>query len=236
MIKIDNYSYSYKNKKALNNISMKFEKGHLYGILGPNSSGKTTLFESIAGRYAGYGKLEVDGKTNPKEINDIVSRYSFTNDRKNAYRNGIPFTVYVKFKKGKKINFDGFNEKIYKKYKDKMNLNVSRYNLNTNMASMILCNLLYTMSVDREYYILDEPFNGLDFSHRNVLLDMILERVNEGKTVIVSSHNADILDTVCDIYYFIDKGHVIKEIDSIDKEESIKELYVNTFKGGVSNA
>lgn len=223
MIEINNLYKNLGNKEILKNINLKIEKGSIFGIIGSNGSGKTTLINTIVGAYkADSGSIEIMEEDIYENIN-MKEEIAFVEDENSIFSNYkvkdvISFysRAYKNFNKEK---FNALNDifKIDEKYR------ISK--LSRGMKKILF--IMIGFSIMPKIIILDEPTIGLDPLIKNQFINLILEEVAErNTTILITSHNLDELERICDSIAIINKGE-IKYTSSLDNiKENIKKLQV----------
>lgn len=216
MIRIENLSKYYGTNQVLKNISISFEKGKVFGIVGENGSGKTTLFRCIAGLEKYNGQISSD-----------------CNKLKNHL--GLLLTVPFFFSKitGKEYirllcnarNIDAGD--IDKRNIFDLPLNQYASTYSTGMKKKLA--LTAILMQENTYYILDEPFNGVDIQSNILITDIILKLKDLGKTIIISSHIFATLKDTCDEIHLLKNGEFIKKVHREDfnkLEAEMKEITI----------
>ncbi|MDR2064700.1 MAG: ATP-binding cassette domain-containing protein [Prevotellaceae bacterium] len=212
MISIENINVSYGKKKVLKNVSMKIEKGNVYGIVGLNGSGKTTLLNAI------YGIKKVDAGT-ILQNNEKLSKQNI------AYIEAENF--FYSYIKGKEylnlINNKNFDADLWGKLFN-IPLNELIDNYSTGMKKKL--SVLFGLKMNKNIYIFDEPFNGLDVESVQILKTIMKKLKKSTKTVIVTSHIIEVLPDICDYIFYISDGE-IKNKYPIDEFDILKQqLYL----------
>lgn len=193
MISIKNLSKQYGTKEVLKNISIQFNKGKVYGIAGDNGAGKTTLFRCMAGleKYDGTITAELEPLKNHLGLL-LTEPYFFPK---------ITGTEYIRLlcnARNKKIN-DIESRNIF-------GLPLDQYAAvySTGMKKKLAITAILLQG--NEYFILDEPFNGVDIQS-NMLITEILHQLRKlDKTVIISSHIFSTLSDTCDEIHLLSNG------------------------------
>ena len=202
-----NVSKSFKKEKVLKNITHSFEQGKIHGIMGFNGSGKTVMFKCICGFLRlDEGEILVDGKKigketeSPEDLGVIIESPGFLPGY-SGYQN-LSFLAGIRGKIHKKeirqvlkrVGLDPDSKKHVGKYSMGM-----RQRLGIAQAIMEEPHLL----------ILDEPMNGLDNHGVKEVRELLLKLKEEGKTILLASHNREDISVLCDTVAEIDKGKII---------------------------
>ena len=206
MISIKQLSKKYGQKQVLNNISFEIQQGELYGLVGPNGVGKTTLLSILINLIqADSGSVIVANQQNNDK--DYLKRIGFMQDNTVLYPHlsGYDHLAYVAFAHG--IDNEEI-EKVSLKVGNYAYLNqkVGNYSLGMKQHLLFACAILHRPSV----LLLDEPFNGLDPTSLIRIRELIIELNTQGTTVLVSSHNLVEVDRMTNHILFLKDGEVLK--------------------------
>ena len=221
VIKLENVKKSYGNHEVLKGVNMQVNRGDIYGLIGRNGAGKTTIFKMILGlSEVNEGNVSIANSTNIKELFKNRSKvgfmvgtrfYGYLNARKN-----LKYTATVKGipRKDQKAEIDRVLEIVGLKDEKKP---VKKYSLGMGqrlgIANAIIGN--------PEILILDEPTNGLDPQGIADIRHLIQRlRDEHGMTVIVSSHILAELEHTADRFGIVNEGIVVKEITQQDLQEN----------------
>jgi len=206
MISIHNLSKKFGNKQVLKNINMQFERGTVYGIVGANGSGKTTLFRCIAGleNYEG----EINSELNPlKNYLGLLQTEPF-------FFTKITGKEYIRLLcNARKREISEIDDKNI--FDLPLNQYASTYS--TGMKKKLA--LLTILLQENQYFILDEPFNGVDIHSNIIIIDLIHKLKALGKTVIVSSHIFSTLSDTCDEIFLQRGGEIVKKVNRKNFDE-----------------
>lgn len=233
LLEVKNLSKKYRERIVVNNISFDGYKGEVLGFLGPNGAGKTTTIRMITGLINSNGgtvnicgsSINEDFECAMKNIGAIVETptlYEFMTGEDNI-------KLFAKLKKAsseqvervKKIT--GLGEDLKRKVKE--------YSLGMKQRVAIGIAVLG----DSKILILDEPSNGLDpigIKELRVLLKELAH--NEGKCILVSSHQLQEMQLTCDRAIIISKGNILKVVDVNklnEEKKSLEDLFLELTKG-----
>ncbi len=204
IIKVDKVIKKFGSDIALSNVSMEFERGKIYGIVGRNGSGKTVLFKTMVGFLKpSSGRVIVDGKEIGRDtdfadnIGIVIETPGFLSSY-SGYKN-LEYLAGIKNIIGKKeikesmerVGLDPDSKKKVGKYSLGM-----RQRLGIAQAIMENPDIL----------ILDEPMNGLDNQGVEDVREILLNLKDEGKCIILASHNKEDIEVLCDEVYRMDHG------------------------------
>jgi len=203
MIKIKELNKYYGNNEVLKEINMEFLRGKVYGIVGENGAGKTTLFRCIAGLENYNGEIISQITPLKNHLGLLLSDPFFFS--KITGKEYIRLLCNARNKKN--INIDQKNI-----FDLPLNQYASSYSTGMKKKLAITAILLQ----ENEYFILDEPFNGVDIQSNIVLTEIILKLKELNKTVLVSSHIFSTLSDTCDEIHLLRKGEQIKSVQKED--------------------
>ena len=230
MLESKEVTKQFGSKIAVDHISLSLEKGHIYAMLGPNGSGKTTWMKLAAGLLKPtYGMVCFNG-----EPVSIESR------KRVAYMSTEPyFYTWMSVKDVGKYYQDFFEDFSYDRYLTLLKQMELTENLKTKALSsgmMAKLKIAVTMARDADVYMLDEPFNGIDLLARDEIRKCILREASEDKVLLLSSHLVEEMEAVCDTAVFIKQGRLIevrnleemREADHVSMADRYREIYGHT--------
>ncbi len=207
MIEVSNVTLKTKEYTILDNVSIKADKGEIVGLVGGNGSGKTMLMKCICGFLSSFsGQIIVGGKEIGKEI-DFPENVGILIETPG-------FIPYYSGFKNLKILADlrgRITEEDIKSYMKMVGLDpelkraVRKYSLGMRQR----LGLAQALMEQPELLILDEPFNGLDKDMVLHIRKVLLEEKEKGTTILLSSHNSDDIELLCDRQYHLDAGKII---------------------------
>jgi len=208
VLHIKSLSKYYRGLQALDNLSLKVEKGTVFGLLGPNGSGKTTtlgillgVLRQSAGSYSWFGNG--DAAENRLRIGALLETPNFY-----PYLTAIQnLEIVAKIKKiDNPIDRIESVLKVVNLY-NRRNSNFKTYSLGMKQRLAIAGALLN----DPEVLVLDEPTNGLDPQGIAEIRELIISISREGKTIIIASHILDEIEKVCTHVAILKFGDLIRQ-------------------------
>jgi len=191
MIEIKNLSVSYGKNRVLEKLSTQFSKSSIHGILGINGAGKSTFFKSLYGtKKAIEGEMLLDQV--PLKKRDIA--FLQTENYFYPLMKGKEYLDLI----APDVDYHLWNE-IFQ-----LPLNEFVEDYSTGMKKKIA--FLGLILLDRQVYILDEPFNGVDLQSNEILISIIKSLKEKGKHILISSHILSSLLIVSDNIYRLRNG------------------------------
>jgi ABC-2 type transport system ATP-binding protein len=203
MIKINELNKGFGDNEVLKNISMEFSKGNVYGIIGENGAGKTTLFRCIAGLESYNGEILSDITPLKNHLGLLLTEPFFFS--KITGREYIQLLCNARGKTNVKIDDKNIFDLPLDQY-------ATTYSTGMKKKLAITAILLQ----ENEYFIFDEPFNGVDIQSNIILTEIILKLKELNKIVLISSHIFSTLSDTCDAIHLLRKGDPIKSFQKQD--------------------
>ncbi|MDD5936813.1 MAG: ABC transporter ATP-binding protein [Clostridiales bacterium] len=206
-IEVKHVTKTYGANKALDDISINFQKETIYGLLGRNGAGKTTLFNVITNRiFPTSGEVLIDGQ--PATENDYAQEKIYMMSEQNCYPE--TYSVNDVFKCTKAF-YPDFDQEMAKDLCKKFNLNPKKgiSQLSTGYGSIY--KLITALCVKADYILLDEPVLGLDANHRDLFYQCLLESYAKNpRTFILSTHLIEEVANLVEQVIIIKDGRVIR--------------------------
>ena len=210
MLKISNLTKSYEGVLALDNVSLKVEKGDVYGFLGPNGAGKTTAIRIIMGIIKeDAGIIELNGL----DINntDRLTLGYLPEDR-GLYQKQSLEDVIVYFGRLRGLEIDDAKKRA-DNWLERFRLNRHKRRKIEELSKGNQQKVQFILSLihDPTVLILDEPFTGLDPLNQLLIKDIIKEMQSDGKTILFSTHQMGQVERMCNRICLMNKGSIILE-------------------------
>ena len=208
LIQCKNVSKSFGEKVALDNVSVDIPKGKIFGLLGPNGAGKTTLIRIINRiTIPNSGQVTFDGRPITQED---VEKIGYLPEERGLYRkmNVGDQAMYLAQLKGMSAK-DAAAElkKWFVRFGIQSWWNKKVEELSKGMAQKV--QFITTVVHKPSLLILDEPFSGFDPVNAQLIREEILRLKEEGATIILSTHNMESVEELCDNIALINKSKVV---------------------------
>lgn len=228
LVEFKDLSKNFGTKEVLKKINLKIEKGKIYGLLGPNGSGKTTMIKIINDLLQpSSGKILIQGKEPGIESKKIIS---YLPERTYLNMNMKVIELIQFFKDF----YQDFDEEKAVQLLEKLKINKQDKLKNMSKGTKEKVQLIMVMSRKADLYILDEPIGGVDPASRDYILETILTNFNEGSSIIICTHLIADIEKILDQVIFINQGKIVlnEDADTIrkSKKTTIDKLFREEFK------
>jgi len=233
MLSVEHISKSFFRKQALDDVSLGAEKGEIFGLLGPNGAGKTTLIR-IINRIVepDNGVVRINGAIMTRKH---LEHIGYMPEERGLYKSMTveDHAVFLGRLRGlskqdvtAKLNYwlDKFEIGDWKKKRIE--------ELSKGMAQKVqfICTVLH----EPELLILDEPYSGFDPINTELIKNELIHMRNQGKTIVLSTHNMKSVEEICDRVALIHHSKKLLEGRVADIQEERKEgLYAIRFRGNM---
>jgi ABC-2 type transport system ATP-binding protein len=208
ILSLNGIEKSFKDKKALKNISFDVRKGEIMAILGPNGAGKSTTIRNIMGIiYPDAGTITFHnhkGKGIPR------NKIGYLPEERGLYKNVKVMDILLYLADLKDYPLDKAKERALsylKKFDLEGKEKVSVEELSKGMGQKV--QFIGAILHEPELLILDEPFSGLDPVSQEVFKNEIRELANKGTAILLSSHQMNLVEEMCDRVFMIQHGQKV---------------------------
>lgn len=219
-LEINDLVKSYGRKQVLKGLNLKVKKGEVFGFIGKNGVGKSTTIDCVVGlKESNSGDILILGKDairDPLEtkmligyVPSVPTTYEMMTG--NEYLQFIG-SSYDMLQSAFDANYEYLLKKLTMSEAD-MNRPISEYSHGMKQKICLMASLIHNPKI----WILDEPTVGLDIIVYEVLLKMIRDFANNGKTVFITSHSIDLVAKVCDRVAIVNNG-VVELLIDLNKE------------------
>ena len=199
---------SFGEKVALDHVSLEIPKGKIFGLLGPNGAGKTTLIRIINRiTIPSGGTILFDGRPITQED---VEKIGYLPEERGLYRKMRVGDQAMYFAQLKGMSAKEAKKELivwFKRFGIESWWNKKVEELSKGMAQKV--QFITTVIHKPSLLILDEPFSGFDPVNAQVIREEILRLRDEGATIILSTHNMESVEELCDNIALFNKSHVV---------------------------
>ena len=220
-LEIKNLSVSYGDFEVLKDISFQLDNGQLIGLVAPNGTGKTTLFNAIM-RFipTRSGEILIDGKeysSSDKDVLDLHQKITFFPDQGDLFENFSGrehIEMYAEIWSGRENEVDAIIDRLEMAgYVDRK---VQEYSLGMRQR---LC-FAMMVAADTPIMFMDEVMNGLDPENVSLVSDVLIELREADKIVMIASHLLDNLDEYADKVFFL-KDKKLHQINDLNQKRPL---------------
>ncbi len=225
MIQINKLAFSYGPVEVLKNISMRLEPGRIYGLLGENGVGKTTLLTLLSGlKKAAAGTIDIDGYNPYRRDPGFLSQLYYLPDEVAPQNDRAENWARYKgaFWPGFSMDkFNGIMEIFENDPTRKMNAMSSGQLKKTYISFALACGT--------KYIFLDEPTNALDIPSKAQFRTAILKYTSEDATIVISTHQVRDLEDIIDPVIILDRQDVLLNASMEEISSKLYFDYSNTL-------
>lgn len=208
IVEIKNVSKNFGQKVALDDVSMEIPEGKIFGFLGPNGAGKTTLIR-IINRITIPSSGQVFFQGHPITQDD-VEKIGYMPEERGLYKKmkvGDQAMYFAQLKGMSKTDAQNALKEWFERFGIQSWWNKKVEELSKGMAQKV--QFITTVVHRPKLLILDEPFSGFDPVNAELVRNEILRLKNEGATIILSTHNMESVEELCDNIALINNSHLV---------------------------
>jgi len=231
MIKINNLNFGYSNHKPLfKNMSMQLSNGHIYGLLGKNGAGKSSLLKNLAGLvYAQSGTLDVMGFNPAKRQPQLLEQICFIPEE--LYLPAVKIDAYLK---ANAPFYKNFNHKYFDSLIKEFDIPAGNKLINMSYGQKKKFIIAFGLATEAKLIIMDEPTNGLDIPSKAQFRKIMASALTDDKCIIISTHQVRDLDNLIDTVIMLDENDValmasVQEITEKLTFKKVKEVDDSIF-------
>lgn len=239
-VKVEHLTGGYGKKPVIKDLNFELEKGEIVGLIGLNGAGKSTTIKHMLGLINPMeGKLSISNI----KINEDIENYR----RKLSYIPESP-VIYDELTLEEHIEMTAMAYQLSReeamrrakpllkvfRLENELKVFPSHFSKGMKQKVMIICAFI----VDPELYIIDEPFLGLDPLGIQSMLDLMVEKRNENRTVLMSTHILATAERYCDRFIILDKGEIVAfgNLDELQeqtglKDKTLDDIYIHVTQG-----
>ena len=205
MIKIDDLAFSYGSVPVLNNITMELKPGRIYGLLGENGVGKTTLLTLLCGlKKTQTGSIQADGRTPYKREPGLLADQYYLPDEVAPVND-----TAMGWAKSRGIFWPNFNLEKFEEIMSLFENDPARKMSQMSAGQLKKTYISFGLACRTKYIYLDEPTNGLDIPSKAQFRSAIMKYTPEDSIIVISTHQVRDLENIIDPIIILDKREVL---------------------------
>ena len=205
MIQIKDISFSYGETPVLKNITMNLEQGRIYGLLGENGVGKTTLLTLLCGlKKVRSGSIEIDGR-NPwkREPSLLGLQYFLSDEVAPVNMKALAYAdAYGRF-------WPNFDLGIFKEIMEVLETETDKKMNAMSCGQLKKTYISFALACGCKYLYMDEPTNGLDIPSKSQFRKAVMKYTPEDSTILISTHQVRDLENIIDPIIILDRQDVL---------------------------
>lgn len=230
MLKIENLTKRYGEKIAVDNLSLHIAPGEIYGFIGHNGAGKTSMLKCIVGiQDFDEGEIYINSKSIKKQPIECKRLFAYIPDNPDIYdfMTGIQYLNFVAdiFEVSQQERSE-----LIKKYADmfeiggSLNDAINSYSHGMKQKLVIISALIHSPKL----IIMDEPFVGLDPKASHILKGIMRQICDDGGAIFFSTHVLEVAEKLCDRVAIIKNGNLVVSgtIDEVKGDGSLEEVFL----------
>ena len=231
MISIQNIKFGYRShQNVLDDFSLDFGQSGIYGLLGKNGTGKSTLLYLMMGLLCPQkGSVSIDGVSATLRRPEVLSEMFLVPEEYD-----LPRISLRKYVKSIKPFYPRFSDELLEKSlaNFEMTSDVNLGSLSMGQKKKIYMSV--ALAANTRYLLMDEPTNGLDILSKSQFRKAVIESMTDDKTVVISTHQVHDVERLLDHVCIIERNRVLLNEPLVETEEpvNLEELFIKTVELG----
>ena len=229
LISIQNIKKSFKNLKAVDNLSLEIKEGEIYGLLGSNGAGKSTTLNILLGLLTpDSGTALINGVDTTDNSDKARKKIGYIPENVSLYPylTGVENLDYFC-----KLNNKNHSPEKLEEFLDKCGLDSEFHNMRTETYSKGMrqkVGIAIALAKEASVYLLDEPASGLDPLASNELSALLRKLASNGAGILMASHDIFRIRETCNRIGIIKNGELLKEMDTSDvSTNELENIYID---------
>ena len=242
MISLKDFSFSYRGTNVFTDINLQFEKGGIYGLLGENGVGKTTMLKAISGLLRPTaGTCTVDDRNSFDREPEFLETIFFLPDDQPLPDDATPERFFRDFA----MFYPNHDTDKFQTLAAELKIDTKRKFKKMSLGQQKKALIASALALNTDYLLLDEPTNGLDIPSKADFRRILAENKNNGQTIIISTHQVKDVENLINPIIIISNSQVLlnASVESITRKLHFKycpepvpnALYSEMMAGGYLN-
>ena len=205
MISIKDLQFAYRRKKIFTGLSLELQPGYIYGLLGKNGTGKSTLLRNISGHlFPDSGSITVSGEIPGNRRPSFLQEVFLV-----AEEFYLPNISVDKLVKHNALFYPKFSHEQFRKYIGEFDIPSDNTIQGMGYGQKKKVLISFGLACNTSLLLMDEPTNGLDIMSKSQFRKVIAGSLNESKCIVISTHQVKDLENLIDRITIIDEGKIL---------------------------
>lgn len=230
MIDISNVTFEYrKGKPVLKDFSLSFPQGGVYGLLGKNGTGKSTLLYLISGLLRPrHGEVRVDGMLSANRQPEMLREIFLVPEEYD-----LPSVSLKSYTRALKSFYPRFSDELLRKCIEVFDLEMDMQLGTLSMGQKKKVYMCVALATGTRVLLMDEPTNGLDILSKSQFRKAVVQGMDEDKTVLVSTHQVHDVERLLDHVTIINGNQVLMHgpLNEDNGPVDLEKLFIETVEG-----
>ena len=230
MIDISNVTFEYrKGKPVLKDFSLSFPQGGVYGLLGKNGTGKSTLLYLISGLLRPrHGEVRVDGMLSANRQPEMLREIFLVPEEYD-----LPSVSLKSYTRALKSFYPRFSDELLRKCIEVFDLEMDMQLGSLSMGQKKKVYMCVALATGTRVLLMDEPTNGLDILSKSQFRKVVVQGMEEDKTVLVSTHQVHDVERLLDHVTIINGNQVLLHgpLNEDNGPVDLEKLFIETVEG-----
>ncbi|MDY3820294.1 MAG: ATP-binding cassette domain-containing protein [Bacteroidaceae bacterium] len=230
MIDISNVTFEYrKGKPVLKDFSLSFPQGGVYGLLGKNGTGKSTLLYLISGLLRPrHGEVRVDGMLSANRQPEMLREIFLVPEEYD-----LPSVSLKSYTRALKSFYPRFSDELLRKCIEVFDLEMDMQLGTLSMGQKKKVYMCVALATGTRVLLMDEPTNGLDILSKSQFRKVVVQGMEEDKTVLVSTHQVHDVERLLDHVTIINGNQVLMHgpLNEDNGPVDLEKLFIETVEG-----
>ena len=230
MLKIDHFTKTYGEKKAVDDLTLHIQRGEIYGFIGHNGAGKTTTLKSVAGiMQFDSGEILIDGTSIQRDPIGCKKKMAYIPDNPDLYEfmTGMQYLnflgdIFAIPANRRKQRIEALADTF--ELTGDLNQPISAYSHGMKQKLAIISAWIH----EPKLILMDEPFVGLDPKASHILKGMMREVCNQGGAIFFSTHVLEVAEKLCDKVAIIKGGKLVRSgtMEEVKGDTSLESVFL----------
>ncbi len=205
MIHTNNLTYGYSRwQPVLDNICLELLKGHIYGLLGKNGVGKSTLLKLLTGALLGRGEYTVGGM-DPRD-----RRPEFFQTFRLVHENEVIHNLYIEeLAEATAPFYPTFDRSLFRRALDEFEVPADKRLTTMSLGQQKKALISLAVACNTPYLFMDEPTNGMDIPSKSTFRRLIASQTDSERTIVISTHQVDDLENLIDSVIILENNGIL---------------------------